>query len=67
MEWQPIETAPKDGRPVWVRGNNWGDETRGRHCCWAWFDGIDWLSASCDSDGPSTLLHLTDWWPSASA
>ncbi len=65
--WQPITTAPLDGRPVWVRGNNYGDATRGRHFCWAWFDGIDWLSAEVGEGGPSKLLYLTDWLPNASA
>lgn len=26
-EWQPIETAPSDGEPIWVAGGRWEDPT----------------------------------------
>lgn len=57
-DWQPIETAPIDGRPVWVRGWDWGTEGGKRHFLWAYFDGADWRPAG---DEDSTLTHLTDW------
>ena len=41
--WQPIETAPKDGRPVWVRGNDWGEDAGPNHYGWAYFDSGKWM------------------------
>ena len=61
--WKPIDTAPKDGRPVWSRGNNWGDPSKGQHCCWAYWDGSNWIAAEVDGevDGGETLTYLTEW------
>ena len=61
MNWQPIETAPKDGRPVWVRGLNWGvvDGSRGWHHCYAWHNGEAWVEATVT--GETELTHLTHW------
>jgi len=28
MNWQPIETAPKDGSPVWAKGYNYGSKRK---------------------------------------
>lgn len=56
--WKPINTAPKDGRPVWVRGNNWGDPSKGQHCHWAYWDGSNWIAAGVDG---ATLTYLTEW------
>lgn len=61
--WQTIETAPRDGRPVWVRGNNYGDKSKGVHACWAWFDTDDWRSVDFSENGQSKLMYLTDWMP----
>ncbi len=57
MNWQPIETAPKDGRPVWARGYDYGDKSQGEHRRWAWWNGRYWQDASDDS----ILTHLTEW------
>lgn len=59
-EWQPIDSAPKDGRPVWVKGADWGDTDRGWHCIWAWWDGDHWREASPHE---SVLEHLRYWMP----
>lgn len=75
MEWQPIETAPKDGTQILVAGNDLGDPRNGQHICVAeWCqdartfeqlareEGSDfsgWYDAS--DDGP--LLFLTHWMP----
>lgn len=58
-EWVRIELAPKDGFPLWVRGNNYGDKSRGQHCCWAYWTGSGWYEAG--SETPSELLYLTDY------
>lgn len=34
-EWQPIETAPRDGTPIWVYIKNYGQ-------CEAWFAPGEW-------------------------
>lgn len=62
-QWQPIETAPKNGVPVWVRGNNYGDEEKGLHACFGWFDGADWRSVDFGENGQSILKYLTHWMP----
>ena len=62
MNWKPIDTAPKDGRPVWVRGHNWGDPEKGQYRCWAYWIGGAWLEATA-SGTPSTLLYLVEWLP----
>lgn len=58
IEWLPITRAPMDGRPVWVRGNNYGQEAGGQHYCWAFWDGAQWVAAGTDG---STLLYLTHY------
>lgn len=62
MEWQPISTAPTDGRPVWVKGDNWGNPMDGQHRCWAWWDGHSWRAAGVGDGEDSELLFLVSWW-----
>ena len=59
MRWEPIETAPRDGRPVWVEGHNWGDPDCGIHRNWAWWDGSGWREAG--GEGMVHLKYLTRW------
>lgn len=60
LDWKPIDTAPRDGRPIWVRGWNWGNESQGRHYSWAYWNGTDWQAAGAEA---SHLKYLTDWLP----
>lgn len=59
-EWQDISTAPKDGSPVWVEGDNYGNPENGVHRCWAWWsdEAEQWKSGDPE---PSHLLFLTRW------
>lgn len=62
--WLPIDSAPRDGRPVWVKGNNYGDPERGHHCGWAYWDTErhKWRESGT-GDVATTLLYLTHWMP----
>lgn len=60
--WQDIESAPRDGTAVRVRGFNFGLPLNGRHHCLARFDGLGWVEA--EDDG-AYLPYLTDWRPPA--
>lgn len=64
VDWQPIETAPKD-RPVWVRGWDWGKPDTTRHQGWAYWNGEQWQWT--DSSETNIAVHLTDWLPQAPA
>jgi hypothetical protein len=69
-EWQPIATAPKDGRRVLVYAPEWGDITcgeyhtnrerddRGRFQAGGW---AYWLAM--DEDYRSSYCHPTHWMP----
>lgn len=63
MTWQPIESAPKDGRPVWVRGNNWGKPDSGHHYGWAYFDDDEWRWPDARNEEGGTATFLTHWMP----
>jgi hypothetical protein len=60
--WAPLSSAPHDGRPVWVRGKDWGDPVKPYHCVWAYFVEGEWRSAEV---GWSVLHYLVEWLPSA--
>jgi hypothetical protein len=56
--WKPITKAPMDGRPIWTRGNNYGDESKGQHFGWAFWDGMKWVADGVDG---AILLYLTHY------
>ena len=62
-DWQPIETAPKDGRPVWVRGNDWGEDAGPNHYGWAYFDSGKWMWPAPVAEGGGEATYLTHWLP----
>lgn len=53
--WQPIETAPKDGKSILV--------TDGFEVCDAYFRGGDWWQYECGDDWYSTSINPTHWMP----
>ena len=54
-KWQPIETAPKDGKSILV--------TDGYDVCDAYFRGGDWWQYQCGDDWYSTSINPTHWMP----
>ncbi|OGT59730.1 MAG: hypothetical protein A3E01_04515 [Gammaproteobacteria bacterium RIFCSPHIGHO2_12_FULL_63_22] len=64
MNWLPIDDAPKDGRPVWARGNNFGDAAQGQHFTWAYWNGHEWnapIDATNTHGSPLNLVYLTHY------
>jgi hypothetical protein len=61
MDWQPGETAPKDGRPLLVRKDAcmslavWSDFWRGWLCH---ADGFD----ARDPNGEHVVIDRIEWW-----
>ena len=60
IKWQSIDTAPKDGTWVKVRGWNFGVPGSDRHYAIAFFEEANWHEVG--SEG-ATLFYLTDWHP----
>jgi hypothetical protein len=58
-----MESAPKDGTWVKVRGHDWGDRTRKRHYAIAFFNEGDWNEVGSEGG----LLHYLDGWQAISA
>lgn len=56
--WRSIASAPKDGRPVWTRGWDFGKPDTDRHYQWAYWDGSNWRAQG--SRG-SILNYLEQW------
>lgn len=57
MDWRTIDSAPKDGRPIWGRGWDWGKPDTSRHYGWVFFNDGLW---QWERDG-SAATHLTEW------
>lgn len=59
--WKPIDTAPKDQRPVWARGHDYGDRDRDLHYGWVYFHPKKkcWWWADANS---VKALHVTEWY-----
>lgn len=60
MEWLPIDSAPKDGRPVWIRFHAWGDKAQPMHATWAWWNGDVFEEAGTQG---SWLIYAIEWLP----
>lgn len=67
--WLPIATAPKDGRPIAIRGLRFmTDEpyevlaSWGRRCCPV-HEVEDWFPATDVHDGEGPFLDVTHWRP----
>ena len=57
--WKDIKNAPKViGHPLWVRGSNFGELSKGEHLLWAYWDGANWMGQGFDG---ATLLYLTHY------
>ena len=59
MEWQPIETAPKDGTFVLVALYEWNDPERGFVYEVAKWDGEDWMSEAYPIYPPKHWCPIT--------
>jgi hypothetical protein len=59
-KWQTIDTAPKDGTWIKVRGHDFGDRTRRRHYAIAFYDHENWNEVG--SEG-GLLYYLDGWQP----
>ena len=59
-DWKPMDTAPKDGTWLKVRGWDFGVPGNKRHYAIAFFEDTDWHEVG--SEG-SLLYYLTDWHP----
>lgn len=59
--WKTIETAPKDGSPIWARGYDYGEKKNAMHYCWAWFDGKSWRASTMTPEGQAVLSYLVEW------
>lgn len=56
-----MATAPKDGRPVWARGNNFNDPAQGQHSAWVYWNGVAWQGPMFGGVDGDTFLYLTEW------
>lgn len=60
LNWKPMDTAPKDGRPVWARGNNHGDPSWGQHCAWVYWDDGEW-AGPLHGEETERFTFLAEW------
>ena len=57
-DWKPIETAPRDGTWIKVRGRDFGDSTRKRHYAIAFYEDRNWNEVGSEGG----LLYYLDGW-----
>lgn len=62
-KWLTIETAPRDGTPVFVRMDNFGKPENGDVRCWAWHNGSGWVEITAAPHRPFYLGSVTHWLP----
>lgn len=59
MNWKPIETAPRDGGPIWARGRDWGERNNDTHAGFVWWNGRAWVWAGHISN--NLAIYVTEW------
>jgi hypothetical protein len=63
MNWESLDTAPRDGQPVWARGYDWGKRGNPMHYGWVYFsDGWQWAGSSPRPDD-SSASFVIEWLP----
>lgn len=69
IDWQSIETAPKDGTQILATGHNYGNPEMSRHYAvvqWTergWVDQEDKSDLWEDAEPPFPYTYLTHWSP----
>ncbi len=55
--WKDIKNAPKViGHPLWVRGSNFGELSKG----WAYWDGANWRGQGTEENKLEYLTHYLE-------
>jgi hypothetical protein len=62
INWQPMDTAPKNGMPIWVRGHDHGLPDGDMHCTIAWWAGNHWRAAALEYPRGAVKLEYLDGW-----
>lgn len=64
MNWKPISEIPdtmKDGRPVWVKWNEWGQLSGNVRHGWAYWAHGNWWAG--DTDDETEMSFITHYMP----
>lgn len=61
-EWQPIESAPKDGTWIRARGHDFGVKGQRKHSAIAYYEAGNWNEVG---SGGGVLTYLVEWRPFA--
>lgn len=59
--WASMATAPRDGRPVWARGFDYGEPNNNAFCGWVYWLYGAWRWAGTERQG----ANVFDWLPAA--